>query len=94
MAQNQRQALLQCRRAAPRILSRISVHEELLVGGRRSLVFLFVFFKTLRKSVLKSLGLGWGRIPVLGEVKEEPLVKLPKKYRSKCAPSSVQRCWN
>ena len=39
MGQSQRQALLQCMRAAPRIPSWIPVHEEMLVGGRRSLDF-------------------------------------------------------
>lgn len=53
------------------------------MGGRRSLDF---FFFVIRKRVLKSLGLGWGGIPVLGEVEEEPLVKLPKKIPQRMRP--------
>ena len=39
IGQNQRQALPQFMRAAPRIMSQIPVNEELLLGGRRSLDF-------------------------------------------------------
>lgn len=45
-----------------------------------------LFFFVIRKRVLKSLGLGWGGIPVLGEVEEEPLVKLPKKIPQRMRP--------
>ena len=46
----------------------------------------FRLFFVIRKRVLKSLGLGQGGIPVLAEVKEEPLVKLPKKIPQQMCP--------
>ena len=56
--QNQRQALLQVMRAAPRIMSQISVNKELLLGGRSlyfcACVCVCVCVCLIRRGVLKS----------------------------------------